>query len=673
VPIRSPERVALFLCECGPILKETLDLDAIGASLQAQPEVARVLRHATLCSEEGRAWMLERLREGPGERVVVAACSPREHEQTFRRVCSEAGINPFLLAIANIREQCAWVTPERGAATRKAVLLAHAAVARALRQAPLAGRDIEAHTDVVVVGAGVAGLTAARSLAAADRNVVLVERSPAIGGRTAQLAELYPAFECASCMIEPLMDEVLHHPRIKLRTLAEVEEVLGYFGNFTVRIRQRARHVDVAGCYGCKSCQAVCPVEAPDAVEGGLASRKAVHIAYTGCLPNASLIDEATCRHFVDGSCEACVAACPFGNIDLGQREELVEVQAGAVVLATGADLDVSREPESAFALPQVYTTMELERMLNASGFTGGAVRLRDGRAPSSVALVHCADSRGRGPVERCSKTCCMSMLKYARLLRHKLPEASLLMVCWERCLAGKGYREMGLDVLRKDGIEIIQLGLGDRLEIVGTNGAPVSLRTHLSPGGEAVDAAGGLGLQLLRRDRAAIETAVDMVVMAPPLSARATTQELARRLRIDLDDAGFVREEHPRLRSFSTRVEGILVAGTAQGPRDVEEAVSHGAAAAGAALSALVPGRKLHIDPARAQVASERCGGCRTCLRVCPYKAIAFDAAAHAAVINELLCRGCGACAASCPASAIEARHFTDAQIEAEVEALLR
>lgn len=693
----------VYLCECGPIIKEAVDLEALAQRLAGLAEVgdirlyspaelpaseggdedeielksvgslvqdavvlqgavakhgsadsvARTKLYATLCSEEGQAWLTEQLRLRPDHRVVIAACSPREHESTFRRVCEKATVNPYLMTMANVREQCAWVTPDRQQATDKAEVVVRGAIARVTTQEPLETRAIDANSDALVVGSGPAGLTAARLMADAGRQVYLVERSPAVGGAAVRLAEVFPHMECASCVLEPLVDDVLHHPNIKTFSHSDVEQVVGSFGNFTVAVRQHARHVDASGCFGCGACHAVCPVQVPNAFEADLKNRNAIYIPYAGALPNVSLIDEDSCLHFQGDDCHLCVEACPFGNIDLTATDRVEEISVGAVVLATGAVPEIDPAEGSAFQLPQVFATEAFERLLNPSGPTSGALQLRDGRVPRRIAFVHCADPRGEGPELRCSEICCMSMLKYAHLVHQRLPETEVLFAQWDRCTGGKGYREFAVKVRDEANIRELRLTDEDRLEIAG-----------------APDVSAPVKLRIIREDWAR-ETEVDMAVLAPPLTGAATVRALGAELRLDFDSSGFLVEEHDRLRPFATRVEGVLVAGSAQGPKDVQEATAHGAAAAGAMLSALVPGRQLIVDPARAQVDEESCGGCSLCVGVCPYKAIHFSASDRVAEINDLLCRGCGVCAAECPSSAITARHFADAQIFAEIEAL--
>lgn len=645
--------VRLILCECGPIIKDLVDLDSVAAALGAHQAVASVERHATLCSDEGRAWLQAQLRENPFHRVVIAGCSPREHGTTFAGVLRAAGMNPYLLTMANIREQCGWVTPDKDQATAKATAIVRAAVARCLTQQPLEESEIECNSDALVVGAGVAGLTAARLLADGGRKVYLVERTPAVGGKTVLYGETFPNMECASCMLEPLMDEVLHHENIEVLTCSEVEELLGFVGNFTAKIRRTARHVDENNCFGCRACQEVCPVEIPDnEFDAGMSTHKAIYIPYAGALPNASVIDKSACLHFKDGSCDACVAACPFGNIDLAATDEVIERNVGAVIVATGSELKVTDSQDSIIHHPGVVTTYAFERILNTDGPTGGEIRLPDGKTPGSIALMYCSDESGSFPAAECSKTCCMSMAKYAREIRAKLPQASLLAVLWDRCAGGKGWREFALESAKDPSVTEIHLGPGGSVQV---SPAAINGGVHL-----AFEQNGTTG-----------ETTVDMVVVATPQGGARGIESLAARLGVDTDKDGFILEEHARLHPFASRVEGIFVAGCAQAPKDVAESAAHGAAAAAGVLSALVPGRKLTLDAATAVVDEKLCGGCRLCSGACPYKAISFDEERHTAEVNELLCHGCGSCAAACPSSAISAKNFTDEQIFAETGSL--
>lgn len=641
--------VTAYLCECGPIIRDLIDLDALTTRLASLPDVVAVERHSTLCSDAGRVWLAERLAEHPERRPVIAACSPREHSDDFAACCEAAGLNAFVLGRANLREQNGWVTPDREQATDKAFTSIRGAIARTLEQMPLETHEVACNTDALVIGAGVAGMTAALLLADAGRTVTVVEREPAIGGQIVLFGEAYPDMECASCMLEPLMDRLLHHPQIDVLTSSTVTEVLGYLGNYTARIATKTRHVDAENCYGCRTCAEACPVEVADAVNRGMSVRKAVDIPYAGALPNASIIDTGACLHFSGGECEACVAACPFGNIDLSETDVATERQVGAIVIATGTDLRAAED--GAFSLPTVLTTYEFERILNTDGPTGGEVRLPDADPPATIALVHCADEFGNGPAETCSGTCCMSLAKYATEIEHRLPSARVIEFVWDRAIGGKRHREFARSAAAWDGLTEIRLAEGDTLAIVP--GADGGARIHYTVGG------------------AEHEVSVELIVAAPPQTGARGADALGALLGAETDAHGFYRAAHEKLLPFASRTNGVYIAGTAAGARHMEDTSAHAAAAAGAVLSALVPGRMLALEAVTAVVDAERCGGCRICTLACPYSAITFDTEARAASVNELLCHGCGTCAAACPSSAITARHFTDSQISAEIRAL--
>ena len=359
----SDAKRLVVLCECGPIIKELVDLDELGRLAAQMPGVAKVERVATLCSAEGKEWFAQKLRENPDLLPVVAACSPREHVDDLNSACEAAGRNAYTMSRANIREQVAWVTPDKSEATAKAADMVAAAVARVAEQVALEAAEVDCETSVLVVGSGVAGMSAALLLADSGRDVIVVEREPAVGGRTVLLSEIYPDMDCAPCLLEPLMDRLLHHPHIEVLTSAEVEDVTGYLGNFTTTVRKKARHVDIDGCYGCRTCAGACPVSVPDKYNAGLTNRTAVFIPYMGALPNASVVDEATCLHFNGGDCEACVAACPFGNIDLGGSDEVVERHDVAVGDVLGL---VGLEVEYIGPLPGGLTDVSMEELPEA-------------------------------------------------------------------------------------------------------------------------------------------------------------------------------------------------------------------------------------------------------------------------------------------------------------------
>lgn len=648
----APKDSLVFLCDCGPIIRDLLDLDALQTDVSRMPGVGKVVRHATLCSAEGKAFLAEKMRENPELLPVVAACTPREHAQDFSEACEAAGRNPFTMSRANIREQVAWVTPDRAEATAKAQDMIAAAVARVGKQEPLTAPELDAETSVLVVGSGVAGMTAALLVADSGRQVTLVEREPAIGGKAVLLSEIYPDMDCAPCLLEPLMDRVLHHPQIEVMTSAVLDELLGYLGNFTAVVRKHARHVETDGCYGCiETCSVACPVSVPDSNNADMTQRRAIHIPYAGALPNAAVVDEDSCLHFSGGDCVACVGACPFGVIDLAGGDELVERTVGAVIIATGSQLRLN--PGSVYELPNVMTTWEFERVINPDGPTGGEIRLPDGSVPKRIALVHCADECGSAPATSCSQTCCLALAKHGLEAAHKLPDAEIVELAFDRQLGGPHYNRMAKAEGAPTNVRTVRVAIGHSVSVSSAPSGGVTVTVHLGEG---------------ERDRAG---EFDLVVMAPPHVGDPDAVAMASRMGVDVDSSGYVLVANKRLQSFASRVDGIFVAGSAQGEKDVTSASSQAAATAGAVLSALVPGRKLVREATTAHVDDTICGGCQVCVLACPYKAISFDPELKVALVNELLCQGCGTCASACPSSAITASHFTNDQILAEIHAL--
>lgn len=623
-------RVLVVLCECGPLLAETIDFSPLEQAARAIDGVADVQRFSTLCSEDGKAALEKLLLSGSFDRVVVVGCSPHQHEATFRPVLTRAGMNPFLLTMVNVREQCAWVCEDRATATEKAKELLSAAVTRCRLQQPLEVREIDANPDLVVIGSGVAGLQAALLGANAGRNVVLVEQAPSIGGRTAMLSDIFPGGLCASCMLEPVMDEALHHPRIELLTCSKVEDVVGCQGNFTVRIRKKARHVAEKECYGCGTCHEACPVEVPDPF--GSAPRKAIFIPYPGALPHVSVLDEGSCLRFrKEGhqECEACAQACPFGNIDLQMQDQILERQAGAIVLATGSDwIGGPQFPSSADRVENLLSLPEFERLFHPDGPTHGQFCLADGRAPRSMALI--ADTP---PSEL-----------FLKIISHVVSEAR------------KKCPDLKVDFLCCTGETSIDPSVHC---IPMDRGAEVKIETH-----------GAAGLRLVIGGKA-LDT--DLAVWVGSLAGSRSATGLLDVLRLDVDSAGFVATADSILHSFSTRAPGIFVAGCAQSPKNIRESATQGAAAAGAALSMLPPGCKITLEPYAAVVSEESCSACGMCVSVCSYKAIIpIPEKGNKVRILETLCHGCGTCVATCPGGAISAPHFTDAQILAEIGSLL-
>ncbi|MFH1351045.1 MAG: FAD-dependent oxidoreductase [Pseudomonadota bacterium] len=341
------ERIGVYICECGPNIKDAIDLDTVMAFARGLEDVFLVKRHGVLCSHECKTIIANDIQGQGLNRVVIAACSPKEHENTFKAVLQQAGLNPYLMQMANIREQCAWVVRDKKVATQKAKEIIRAAVDRVKYHESLTVKEVECQPHVLVVGAGIAGIAAALTLARKDRRVYLIEKSPCIGGKVTRYEDLFPTMECAPCLVDPRLDEVLHNPNIDVLTLSEVREVLGFYGNFVVKVNGRARFVDVESCVGCGACVEVCPVTVKNEFNEGLDERKAIYIPYAGALPNVAAIDGDHCLRWQGRGCTACQEACPFGSIHYDDRDQVQELKAGAIVLSTGFDLFDPKRPRN--------------------------------------------------------------------------------------------------------------------------------------------------------------------------------------------------------------------------------------------------------------------------------------------------------------------------------------
>jgi heterodisulfide reductase subunit A len=648
------ERIGVYICECGPNIKEAVDVSELAAYVQGLENVVSVKVVNLLCSATGGEFLRQDIQEHGLSRVVIAACSPKEHEVTFEKALQNAGLNPFLLQVANIREQCAWIIKDKRAATQKAKAMIKAAVNRVIHHEPLEVKEIDCQTDVLVVGSGITGLSAALTLAQKNRKVYLVEKLAWIGGRVARYEKVFPKLECASCVLDPPLDEILHHNHIDLMANCEVEELTGFYGNFIVKVRKKARLVDLRACIGCGACFEACSVKVKNEFNENMNERRAIYIPYAGALPAVAAIDMKNCLRSKGDACEACQKACPFGAIHYDEKDQLVELKVGAIVLAAGFDLfDARKAPQYGYGKAEnVLSAFEFERMLNSTGPTAGKILMKNGHPPKTLAFIHCVGSRVKKFNEHCSGVCCSYLLKFAHMAKEKLPKVLIHGFYSDLCLPGKEAQAFCDKVSGKKGIELLRMYAPDSIKITLKNNK-VSLRY--------VDASG--------KNK---NTTADMVVLAPAMEGPEDAKELAKLFDIALGKGGFFVEENNQLAPVSTTTEGVFIAGCCAGPKDIPASVAQGQAAAGRILLRLVLGEKLTISPKVAVVESELCSGCKMCLNLCPYKAINYDEKEKQCIVNEVLCRGCGVCVAACPSSAIKARHFTDKQISSEIKGLL-
>lgn len=646
-------RIGVYICHCGTNIAGTVNIDEVREFAAGLPGVVSARDYKFTCSEPGQLQIKEDVQNLGLNRVVVAACSPRMHEITFRKAIAEAGLNPYVLQIANIREQCSWV--HKNGNTEKAKALIHGAVQRANLLEALERREVPVTPAVLVIGGGIAGIQAALNIANAGRKVYLVEREPSIGGHMIQLDKTFPTLDCSACILTPKMAAVGSHPNIELMTYSEVVDVQGYVGNFKAKIRKKPRYVDPESCNGCGVCIEKCPWKADSEFDMGLGKRKAIYTPFPQAVPNVPVIDTETCVYFRKGTCRACEKFCERKAIALDQSEEMVEVEVGAVIAATGYDLFdpsvITRYGYTRF--DNVVTSLEFERLCSATGPTDGHI-LVNGRQPQSVAIIHCVGSRDEKYHTYCSRICCMYALKFAHLIKEKIEGASVYEFYIDMRCYGKGFEEFyrreaseGVTFIRGRPAQITDLAISEE-----ERGKLVVVSENTLMGG-------------------IVRVPVDMVILCPAMIPRADAGVVARQLVFSQGADGFFLEKHPKLEPVSTVSDGVFVVGCAQGPKDIPDTVAQASAGAAEAL-ALIDRGTVEIEAASAVVDEELCSGCTVCLTMCPFNAISFNGEKKVAEISDILCKGCGVCVAACPAAAITARHFTDRQIFAEIEGLL-
>ncbi len=654
------ERIGVYVCHCGSNIADTVDVAEVRQWAEkrlADDGVVVARDYKFMCSSLGQELIEKDIKDQGLTRVVVAACSPHLHEQTFRKACQRADLNPYLCELASIREHVSWVHTDKQAATAKSKAVVSGAVHRVTLNESLEPLRVPIHPATLVVGGGIAGIQAALELADAGHPVYLVERDPSIGGHMSQFDKTFPTLDCSACILTPRMVSVGTHPNITLLTWSEVENVDGYVGNFTVTIRKKARFVDTALCTGCGICKEKCPKKVIDtAYEAGLNYRKAVYTPFPQAVPKYPVIDEPNCTYFIKGKCKACEKFCPTEAIDFDQEDELMTVEVGNIVLATGYDLfDARRVTQYGYGrLANVFTSLEFERMTNASGPTNGKIVLRDGRTtPASVGIIHCVGSRDRNYNPYCSSICCMQSLKFAHLVRERTG-ATVYNFYIDMRTPQKDYDEFYQRVL-EEGTLFIRGKVAEVTDAARQPGEEGKLII------QAEDTLAGLQRRI----------PVDMVILSAALEPRHDAKDVGKKFGISCSVNGFFIEKHPKLDPVATMTEGVFIAGCASGPKDIPASVSQGAAAAARILGRIQQG-EIELEPVRASVNEARCSGCRICNDLCPFNAITFIEERMVTEINPALCQGCGTCVAGCPAGAISGTGFSDEQILSQIDGLL-
>ncbi len=662
------QRIGVFVCWCGSNIAATVDVNAVSEAVKKEPGVVFSTNYQYMCSQAGQNLIRDAIREHKLTGLVICSCSPRMHEATFRKTAAAAGLNPYMVEIANIREQCSWVHKDIKVGTEKAIILARTAIAKVNLNAPLTPGTSPVTKRALVIGGGIAGIQTALDIAEAGFPVDIVEKKPTIGGKMAQLDKTFPTLDCAACILTPKMVDVAQNDKIRIFSYSEVEEVHGFVGSFRVKIRKKARYVREDICTGCGACTEKCPQKkVPNEFNLGMDTRRAIYIPFAQAVPKVATIDADYCNMLKNGKCGVCAKVCTAKAIDYTQKDEIIEEEYGAIVAATGFN-PISMEKFDEFAYSQskdVVTSLEYERLMNAAGPTGGKLlRPSDGRHPHTIVFVQCVGSRCSGAEkgkEYCSKICCMYTAKHAMLTREKYPDTEVYVFYIDVRTPGKNFDEFYRRAVEEYGVHYIKGMVGK----VSPQGDKLLVRAS----------------DLLADKQLHIEA--DMVVLAAAIEPDKSARSLATKLTASMDTNDFFTEAHPKLRPVESPTAGVFLSGMCQGPKDIPETVAQAGAAASKVIGLLA---KDHLvgNPCVAHSDELMCNGCSTCERVCPYGAITYVdkefkmpnrtvAVRRVAQVNEAVCQGCGACTVACMSGAMDLRGFASAQIMAEVDAICK
>ena len=663
------QRIGVFVCWCGSNIAATVDVEAVAEALKSEQGVVFSTNYQYMCSQAGQEMIKDAIKEHSLTGIVVCSCSPRMHEATFRKTAESAGINPYMVEIANIREQCSWVHKDIPTGTEKAIILGRAAIAKVNLNAPLTPGESPVVKRALVIGGGIAGIQTALDIADAGFPVDIVEKKPTIGGKMAQIDKTFPTLDCAACILTPKMVDVAQNENIRIFSYSEVDAVSGFVGNFDVKIRKKARFVDETKCTGCGVCTEKCPQKkVPNDFNLGMDMKRAIYIPFAQAVPKVATIDADYCNMLKNGKCGVCAKVCAAGAINYEQKDEIIEEKYGAIVVATGFN-PISMDKFDEFAYNQskdVITSLEFERLTNAAGPTAGKLlRPSDGKHPEKIVFVQCVGSRCDSCAEKgkeyCSKICCMYTAKHAMLTRDKYPDTEVFVFYIDVRTPGKNFDEFYRRAVEEYGVHYIKGMVGKII--------PEGDKLHV----RASD--------LIENKQINIDA--DLVVLAAAIEPDKSARPLATMLTASMDTNDFFTEAHPKLRPVESPTAGVFLSGACQGPKDIPETVSQAGAAASKVIGLLAKD-KLMGNPCVAGSDEMMCNGCSSCERVCPYGAISYidkefrmpdrsTRMRRVAKVNEAVCQGCGACTVACPSGAMDLKGFKNAQILAEVDAICR
>ncbi len=661
------QRIGVFVCWCGSNIASTVDVEKVAEVLKLEQGVVVSEHYQYMCSENGQALIRNAIKEHNLTGVVICSCSPRMHEATFRKTCELAGLNQYMVEIANIREQCSWIHKDKEDATLKAIILGRSAIAKLKLNEPLITGESPVVKRALVIGGGIAGIQTALDIAEAGFEVDIVEKSPTIGGNMAKLDKTFPTLDCSACILTPKMVDCSQNEKIDILTYSEVEEVKGFVGNFKVKIRKKARFVDEKKCTGCAECMQKCPSKKGlNDFNMNLNTRPAIYIPFAQAIPNVAVIDPEQCIKLKTGKCGLCQLKCQAKAIDYTQKDEFIEREYGAIVVATGYK-PISLENFNEYGYDtykDVVTSLELERLMNAAGPTGGhLVCPSNNQEPKDIVFIQCVGSRDVSGCGKpyCSKICCMYTAKHAMLIREKYPNTNVTVFYIDVRTPGKNYDEFYRRAVEQYDVEYIKGMVG---------------KVYDKDGRLVVQ-----GADLLNNKQ--IVKSCDMVVLAAAIEPDPSVRKVATMLTASIDVNNFLTEAHAKLRPVESPTAGIYLSGVCQGPKDIPETISQASACASKVISLLVK-NKLSTNPCVAKSDENLCTGCSVCENVCPYGAITYvdkefrlgggkTEIRRVASVNPAVCQGCGACTVTCPSGAMDLKGFSTKQIMAEVDAICK
>ena len=665
------QRIGVFVCHCGTNIAGTVDVKAVAEALGKEAGVVVSTEYQYMCSQAGQELIKNAIKEHNLTGLVVCSCSPRMHEATFRKTAEAAGLNSYMVEIANIREQCSWIHKEMPEGTEKAIVIGRAAIAKVHLNAPLKPGESPVVKRALVIGGGIAGMQTALDIADAGFEVDIVETKPTIGGKMTQIDKTFPTLDCAACILTPKMVDCAQNEKINIYSYSEVAAVKGFVGNFNVTIKKKARFVDETKCTGCGICTEKCPQKkVPNEFNLGMNNRSAIYIPFAQAVPKVATIDPNACMMLKTGKCGICSKVCGAGAIDYKQQDEFVERQYGAIVAATGFNpINIEKYDEFAYSQSKdVITSLEFERLTNAAGPTAGTLlRPSDGKHPHTIVFVQCVGSREsqpctKGGKEYCSKICCMYTAKHAMLTREKYPDTEVYVFYIDVRTPGKNFDEFYRRAVEQYGVHYVKGMVG-----------------KVTP-----QADGTLDVQASDLiDNKQLHINADLVVLAAAIEPDKSARPLATMLTASMDTNDFFTEAHPKLRPVESPTAGIFLSGACQGPKDIPETVAQASAAAAKVLGLLAKD-KLTCNPCVASSDENLCNGCSSCEKVCPYGAITYSdkefrgpnrttLLRRVASVNAAVCQGCGACTVACPSGAMDLKGFSNRQIMAEVDAICK